>query len=149
MTPVLFVPGAESRRYLLGIFFVLVLASVGADAVLNLLSHRVKQHLRQTVTMRMDARKVVPALAGGLAAVFLVLFAIPNLREFGTWGDSGSVRWFFNYEYHESLKFVDDLELEISRPLLQRQAIIRREPEAVPAARGTGKRRGRRARGKR
>ena len=113
MTPVLFVPGAESRRYLLGIFFVLVLASVGADAVLNLLSHRVKQHLRQTVTMRIDARKVVPALAGGLAAVFLVLFAIPNLREFGTWGDSGSVRWFFNYEYHESLKFVDDLELEI------------------------------------
>ena len=34
MAPVLIVPGAEGRRYLLGIFFVLVIVSVGVDSLL-------------------------------------------------------------------------------------------------------------------
>ena len=43
-----------------------------------------------------------------LAVAFAALFATQNLRELDRWGDGGSVRWFFNYEYQQSILLLKD-----------------------------------------
>ena len=113
MAPILLVPGAESRRYLLGIFFVLVIASVGVDAVLTLLIKRIRRDFEnRNLGSRWRGSKwkgrMAPAAGVVLAAVFLVFFAVPNMREVSKWGSSDSVRWFFNYEYNQALEFVKE-----------------------------------------
>ena len=112
MTPILLVPGAESRRYLLGIFFVLVISSVGVGAVVSLTIARIRKEVRDR---RIGARSVhqLGATAGVvLAAIFLVFFAVPNLTEFSKWGSSDSARWFFNHEYSQALHFIDERETD-------------------------------------
>ena len=110
MTPMLLVPGAESRRYLLGIFFVLVIASIGVDAVVSLAIPRLRRELevRRPGALRISGLGTMTGAA--LAVAFLVLFAVPNLGEVSRWGNSDSVRWFFNYEYNRALVFVKESE---------------------------------------
>ena len=110
MAPILLVPGAESRRYLLGIFFVVVIASVGVDAVVRLAVARLGKELQERKPDRLRTG-MLGAIAGAvLAAIFLALFAVPNLGEVSKWGSSDSVRWFFNYEYNQGLLFLHDSE---------------------------------------
>ena len=113
MAPILMVPGAESRRYLLGIFFVLVLASIGINSLLVPLADRVREYLAERDFSAAAARRVALASAAVVAVAFAALFAGQNLREYNSWGDGESVRWFFNYEYHQSLLFLKDLDANL------------------------------------
>ncbi len=137
MAPILMVPGAESRRYLLGVFFVLVIVSVGVDAALIPLAGRVREYL--AARNFSAARRTAVSFAAVIAVAFAALFAGPNLREAGRWGDGESVRWFFNYEYHQSLLFLKDLNMDLPvRHYTVRQRFdssIRRF--VLPNARGT------------
>ena len=110
MAPILIVPGAESRRYLLGVFFVLVVLSIGVNAVLAPMGVRLREYLRERGFAAAGARRLGFAGAVIVAIVFAALFAGQNLREMNRWGDGGTVRWFFNYEYHQSLLFLEQLE---------------------------------------
>ena len=110
MAPILLVPGAESRRYLLGIFFVIVIASVGVDAVVRLAVARLGKELQERKPGGLRTGMLGTIAGAVLAAIFLALFAVPNLGEVSRWGSSDSVRWFFNYEYNQALLFVDDSE---------------------------------------
>ena len=113
MTPILLVPGAESRRYLLGIFFVIVIASVGVDAVLSPAIARLKRELKERNPGSLLIGRMGSITGSALAALFLALFAVPNLGEVSKWGSSDSARWFFNYEYNQALQFIDDSETDL------------------------------------
>ena len=106
MAPILLVPGSESRRYLLGVFFVLVMVSVGADTLLVALARRVGEYVKGRRFSAVWSRRAGVAAAAALALAFAALFAGQSLRELDRWGDGESVRWFFNYEYHQSLLFL-------------------------------------------
>ena len=112
MLPVLFVPGVESRRYLLGIFFVLVFVAVGTDALLNVLANKLQRHTAWPSFPPVEPRRIVSAIIVTLAVAFVALFSFQNLREVERWSDGGSVRWFFNYEYHQALLFLKDAGAE-------------------------------------
>ena len=109
MLPVLFVPGVESRRYLLGMYFVLVIVAVGMDSLLVALGSGIQQRL---AGRRLDAvaRRVALGAAVAVAAAFLLVFSMQNVREFQRWESSDSIRWFFNQEYYRSLVFLRDRE---------------------------------------
>ena len=113
MSPILMVPGAESRRYLLGLFFVLTLVSIGVNVVLFPLAGRLTSYLRGQGSSLLPARPLALASVAVLMMAFVALFAAQNLREYARWGDGESIRWFFNYEYHRSLVFLKDSPPEI------------------------------------
>ena len=103
VAPILLVPGAESRRYLLGMFFVLVIVAIGVDLLLRPASRRILRYFTERSHPLPGARQIAVATAAALAAGFVLLFSVQNAAELGRWGNSESVRWFFNYEYHQSL----------------------------------------------
>ena len=113
MAPILMVPGAESRRYLLGLFFVLTFVSIGVNGMLFPLFKRLASHLQEQGSSLQLARRLAFASAVVLFVAFVSLFAAQNLREYGRWSDGVGVRWFFNYEYHQSLLFLKDLPADI------------------------------------
>ena len=138
MAPVLIVPGAESRRYLLGIFFVLVTASIGFDVVLGLLEGRMRGFLRDWNLSAAGVRYAAAAVGLAAAVAFAGLFTVQNQREVGRWGDSPAVRWYFNYEYHQAILFLKDLNVDL--PI--RMYTVRQQFESsirrfeLPGARG-------------
>ena len=113
MTPILLVPGAEGRRYLLGLFFVLTFASIGVNTVLVPLTAWLRTYFSRPVRSPAVARQLAVASAVTVAIAFAGLFAVQNLREYDRWGDGESVKWFFNYEYHQSLLFLKELPPDI------------------------------------
>ena len=112
MSPVLLVPGVESRRYLLGIFFVLVLVAIGVDALLVPLCSRAKGLLARGILPPAAVRHASLAVVLSLAAVLVGLFAVQNVREVNRWADGASVQWFFNHDYYQSLLFLRELDTE-------------------------------------
>ena len=110
MSPVLLVPGVESRRYLLGMFFVLLIVAIGVDTLLPPACRWIRDRLGGLRLSAGAIRRAVLATAVILPVVFAALFAEQNLREVSRWRDSESVRWFFSSEYHEALLFLRDLD---------------------------------------
>ncbi len=84
LVPAVLTPDAESRRYLLGIFFVLAIAAVGLDALVSLVHNRWN---------RFAGALPIPILAGwfgnAVAAValaaFVLLFAGQQARDYDNW----------------------------------------------------------------
>ena len=113
MAPILLVPGAESRRYLLGIFFVLVIVAIGVDAALVPLARRLREVVAERNLSAGMGRRAAFAAGAVVAVAFAALFAGQNLREYDRWGNGESVKWFFNYEYHQSLLFLKDLDTDL------------------------------------
>ena len=108
MAPVLFVPGVESRRYLLGIFFLLLFVAIGADILLNVLGNQLRQRARWPVTLPFGTRQVAASMVVVAAVAFVALFSFQNLREVDRWAEGDSVRWFFSYDYYQALLSLQD-----------------------------------------
>ncbi len=109
MLPLLFVPGVESRRYLLGMFFVLALVAVGADALLAALGGGIRQRLAG-LRLRDGGRRLTLGVTVTVAVAFVAVFALQNTQEFQRWKGGDSLRWFFNQEYYRSLVFLKELD---------------------------------------
>lgn len=112
VAPILLVPGVESRRYLLGIFFVLVFVAVGADSLLNVLGSQLRHRIRWPGLPARRAQRLVAIAVALVAVAFVATFAFQNLRHVDRWTDSDTVRWFFSYEYHRALSFLRDTGTE-------------------------------------
>ena len=84
LVPAILTPDAESRRYLLGIFFVLAIAAVGLDSIVSLVHNRWN---------RFAGALPIPILAGwfgnAVAAValaaFVLLFAGQQAQDYDDW----------------------------------------------------------------
>ena len=110
MAPVLLVPGVESRRYLLGMFFVLLIVAIGVDVLLPPLSRWLRVRLARLRLSADMIRRAVLSAAVALPLLFVALFAEQNLRELGSWRDSDSVRWFFSHEYRQALLMLQETD---------------------------------------
>ena len=110
MAPILIAPGAESRRYLLGIFFVIVLVAVGMDAALIPLGRKVRELCQARGFTGAGTGRVALGISLVAIVVFVGLFAGSNLREFSRWGNSESLKWFFYYDQHQAFLFLETLE---------------------------------------
>ena len=75
MSPVLLVPGVESRRYLLGMFFVLLIVAIGVDALLPPACRWIRDRLAGLSLSAGAIRRAVLATAVILPVVFATLFA--------------------------------------------------------------------------
>ena len=105
MAPAILVPGGESRRYLLGIFFLIVIVSIGLSTIVQILTDWIRRSSAQ------DSHQLAAVCAPIVMAAFLGLFALTNYRDFNNWAVSPSARWYFGYELVnacERLQKLDD-----------------------------------------
>ena len=108
MLPILVVPGSEGRRYLFGIFFVLVIVSIGFNAVLSLFIETVRRESSARINRKI-ARRVGCGAAAALAAIFISLFALTSSLDFNFWRNSGELRWFFSQDSVRAFEFIETL----------------------------------------
>ena len=106
MLPILVVPGSEGRRYLFGIFFVLVIVSIGFNAVLSLLIDTVRKESSPRIKPEI-ARKVGYGTAAAIAAIFVTLFSLTSFLDFNYWRNSGELRWFFSHDSIRAFEFIE------------------------------------------
>ena len=84
LVPAVLVPDAESRRYLLGIFFVLAISAIGLDTVLSLAHNRWKKHA-STLPIPILAGWSGNAVAAVALGAFLLFFAAQQSRDYDDW----------------------------------------------------------------
>ena len=106
MLPILVVPGSEGRRYLFGIFFVLVIVSIGFNAVLSLVMDTVRKESSARINPEI-ARRVGYGAMGVLAAIFISVFALTSFLDLNYWRNSGELRWFFSQDNIRAFEFIE------------------------------------------
>lgn len=106
MIPILVVPGSEGRRYLFGIFFVLVIVSIGFNAVLSLVIDTVRRELSPRINPEMT-RRIGYGTTAALAAIFITLFTLTSFLDFNYWRNSGDLRWFFSQDNIRAFEFIE------------------------------------------
>ena len=106
MIPILVVPGSEGRRYLFGIFFVLVIVSIGFNAALSLVMDTVRKELSPRINHEMT-RRIGYGTMAALAAIFITLFTLTSFLDFNYWRNSGELRWFFSQDNIRAFEFIE------------------------------------------
>ena len=104
MAPAILVPGGESRRYLLGIFFLIVIASIGLNTLVQILTDWIRRSTTQY------SHQFAAVCAPIVMAAFLGLFALTNYRDFNNWAVSPSARWYFDYELVAACERLQELD---------------------------------------
>ena len=84
LVPAVLTPDAESRRYLLGIFFVLAIAAVGLDTIVSLVHNRWNRYTR-ALPIPILAGWFGNAIAAVALAAFVLLFAGQQARDYDNW----------------------------------------------------------------
>ena len=110
MAPALLVPGGESRRYLLGAFFVLLIVAIGFAAAWHLFAARwpfarIDWLHKQSV---LGARSVAFTVTVFMALVFVAPFAAFNFHHFSLWPESQETRYQFAPELVAAAEFLND-----------------------------------------
>ena len=114
MSPHLLTAGAdttaEARRYLLGAFFVMLIVSIGLDAVLSLLTPRIERYIKKREFSAQAARRIGYGVGFCVVVVFASLFAFKNVQDFNLWKDSDELKWFFSQDHVNALQFIGSLD---------------------------------------
>ena len=84
LSPAVLTPDGESRRYLLGILFVLAIAAVGVDAIVSLLHDRWRLYAR-TLPIPILAGWFGSTVAAVVLAGFVLLFAAQQDTDYADW----------------------------------------------------------------
>ena len=84
LVPAVLTPDAESRRYLLGIFFVLAITAVGLDTIVSLVHNRWNRYTR-ALPIPILAGWFGNAVAAVALAAFVLLFAGQQARDYDNW----------------------------------------------------------------
>ena len=112
MAPAVLVPGGETRRYLLGVFFVFVVTGVGFAAMLHLAMSNWPTRWRLDPTRRWGLSiGWVRFAAVGLAGILLLgAFAADNLSAFSDWTDGQEMKFQFDPEIAVAARYMDSLD---------------------------------------
>ncbi len=110
MAPAILVPGGETRRYLMGVFFVLLIAGVGFTAIWHLLTTRwlFRRFGWSTGSTDLAARRAAFAVAMIASLLFIVPFAALNLYHFSQWPQSSGTRFQFPPDLAEAADFLNE-----------------------------------------
>ena len=110
MAPAILVPGGETRRYLLGVFFVLLVAAVGFSAIWRLvITYWLFRRLGWLAgSARLAARRDIFAVTIIASLLFVVPFAALNLHHFSQWPNSQEARFQFAPDLVEVSEFLNE-----------------------------------------
>ena len=109
MAPALLVPGGETRRYLLGVFFVLLLVAIGFSTAWHLFSTRwlFRRIVRPDTRASLGIRWAAFAVTLFVCLLFIAPFAALNLRHFSQWPESSEARFQFAPDLAEAAEFLN------------------------------------------
>ena len=100
------VEGAESRRYLFAIFFILTIMAIG----FNVFAQIFIQNARSILGLKRpfaNARRFSITVGAVMILVFSAHVYLADRIEFNKWS-GGAVRWFFEADLFDALKLVDN-----------------------------------------
>ena len=108
MAPAILVPGGETRRYLLGVFFVFVIAAVGFTALIPLMLNRGLRWLNHSDCRRSKFPKTWMAYSlATLASIALIsVFAVQNLSDVNRWSQARETRFQFDPEIARAAEYL-------------------------------------------
>ncbi|MYC33027.1 MAG: hypothetical protein F4X64_07615 [Chloroflexi bacterium] len=112
MAPAILVPGGETRRYLFGVFFVLVITAIGYTGILSLVINRWfslggRSPLKYFGVKRQWLGYFLAAFA---TLVFIGPFAVQNLSAFTEWTRGQETKFQFDPEIAEAARFMGTLD---------------------------------------
>ncbi len=108
LAPAILVPGAESRRYLFGVFFLLILVAIGFNSVVHLLTTWLRR--RRPGWFDASGLHAVHGIAAGAMLCFVLLFSALSLNHFYGWPKTPEARWFFAENIAGAARFLDSLD---------------------------------------
>ena len=112
MLPELVAPSDPSRRYLLGIFFILVFVAIGANTTLDQGIRLLKNNAAAPNWMR--GRKVMTGIGIAALVTFAGFFAMENRHTYGKlWTEPASARWHFDYDLVKAHSYLQSLYNEL------------------------------------
>ena len=101
------VEGAEARRYLFAIFFILTIMAIGVNVFVHLFIRNSRRILDLKPSLS-NPRKLGVAFGAALIFIFCAHVFLADRNEFNKWS-VGPVRWFFEAELFDALKLVDEV----------------------------------------
>ncbi len=112
MAPAILVPGGETRRYLFGVFFVLVITAIGYTGVLSLVINRwFSLGGRSSFKFPgIKKRWLGYFLAAFATLIFISSFAVQNLSAFNEWTRGQETKFQFDPEIAEAARFMGALD---------------------------------------
>lgn len=108
--PAILVPGGESRRYLLGIVFLLIFVSIGLHTVIALMVKYAWFNLRQVAWTKSWKLYYVTWFAVLTTAVMIGIFAVGERNRYHSWETSGNLRFAYAVGFIEMAKYLKSLE---------------------------------------
>ena len=127
MAPAVLVPEGEARRYLLGVFFLLLIMSIGVVAVaqsgIRLLISQIKlpESINTDWILRGSALLIV--------ALFLLSSAISNRSDYNGWANGGPARWHFNYDLIHAGRYLEKVDADTAEHYATRMYSTRWAPD--------------------
>jgi len=112
MAPAILVPGGEMRRYLFGVFFVLVITAIGYTGILSLVINRWFS-LGERSSFKIPGIKkqwLGYFLAAFATLIFIGSFAVQNLSAFNEWTRGQETKFQFDPEIAEAGRFMGALD---------------------------------------
>ena len=114
-------PDQEARRYILGIFHILVIVAIGFDVLLLSLIPRASKVITTEIPIfRRFNKPLTVAISLIVMLAFVIFFALENRSHFNNWVH-GRAKWHFDYELTSAGKYlqtlrdsqVDDFEVRL------------------------------------
>lgn len=109
-TPAILIPEGESRRYLLGIVFILIFVSIGLHTVIALIAKYAWFNMRQVAWKKRWKLYFVTWFAVLITAVMIGIFAIGERNRYHNWETSGKLRFEFAVGFINMAKYLKSLE---------------------------------------
>ena len=113
MAPAILVPGGETRRYLFGVFFVLVITAIGYTSILSLIINRwlsLRDRGASFKFLGVKRRWLGYFLAAVATLIFMGSFAVQNLSAFNEWTHGQETKFQFDPEIAEAARFMGALD---------------------------------------
>ena len=112
MAPAILVPGGETRRYLFGVFFVLVITAIGYTSILNLVINRwLNRRDRSSFKFLGVKRQWIGYFLAAIATLVLISsFAVQQLSAFNEWTGGQETEFQFAPEIAAAAQYMGTLE---------------------------------------
>ncbi len=116
MVPAVLTLEGESRRFLLGIMLLLIVASIGVKSLVIGAWVVTSKVLDDTDTSNLNLNRIKDGrafliVASVIVIPFLALYIIDNRQHFEDWQNSkGGLDWYFEPGYFGALKMIDELD---------------------------------------
>lgn len=107
--PAVLLSGGESRRYLMGFYFVIIVASIGLHNVISFVVASMWLNMREISWPNKWKRYVLTSGAVLAVAILVGIFAIGERSRYGDWEGSGEVKFHYNVDLVNAASYIKSL----------------------------------------